>query len=60
MQAYYLYHLHPNGRIAGREVVQADDDAAAIALAEKASHGDAMELWLGARKVKTIPQRSPD
>jgi hypothetical protein len=55
MQTYYLYHLHPNGRIAAREVIKADDKAKAIALAERASRGDPMELWLGPVKVHVFP-----
>ena len=58
MNAYYLYHLHPNGRFAAREVIQAEDDEKAIALADKASHGDAMELWLGPVRVHTFPARA--
>lgn len=55
MNTYYLYHLHPNGRISGRDNLEAEDDAKAIALADRAGHGDAMELWQGSRKVKTFP-----
>ena len=57
VQTYYLYHLHPSGRFAGREVIQAEDDAKAIALAERAPNGDGMELWDGARMVKVFPAR---
>ena len=51
---YYLYRLHPNGRITARDVLEAEDDAEAVALAERAEHGDAMELWQGARMVRAF------
>ena len=57
MRTYYLYHLHPNGRIAARDDIEAEDDHRAIALADRAGHGSAMELWLGARMVKQFPAR---
>ena len=57
MQTYYLYHLHPNGRFQGRDVIPAEDDASAIALADQASRGDAMELWHGTRMVKVFAAR---
>lgn len=52
MLAYYLYHQHPNGRFSRREVIEATDDAQAVAAADREFRGEAMELWLGARKVK--------
>ena len=57
MRTYYLYHLHPNGRIAARDDVEAADDDQAIGLAERSGHGGAKELWLGARLVKAFPAR---
>ena len=54
MATYYLYRLHPNGRITARDVLEAETDEEAVALAEKAGHGDAMELWQGARIVRVI------
>lgn len=59
MQHYYLYHLLPNGRFAGREVIEADDDAVALQIAERSSRGQAMELWFGPRKVAQLPSRTP-
>ena len=56
MTGYYLYHLHPNGRINGRDIVEADTDEAAVERAYAASRGDPMELWEGARAVKTFPR----
>lgn len=40
-----------DGRFSARDVLEAKDDAEAVALAERAQRGDAMELWQGARKV---------
>lgn len=58
VRTYYLYHLHPNGRIAARDDIPAEDDDQAIGLADGAGHGSARELWLGARLVKAFPARS--
>lgn len=57
MTGYYLYHLHPNGRIAARDVIEAEDDAQAMAMADQFSHGDAMELWRGANLIKAFAAR---
>ncbi|WP_293365478.1 hypothetical protein [Phenylobacterium sp.] len=54
MATYYLYRLHPNGRFAGRDELKAEDDAEAVALAERARRGEAMELWQGPRKVRVF------
>lgn len=54
MRTYYLYHLHPNGRIAGRDDLEAEDDVKAIALADRAARSEAMELWEGPRMVRTF------
>lgn len=57
MATYYLYRLHPNGRFSARDVLEAKDDAEAVAMAERAQRGDAMELWQGARKVRVFEGR---
>ena len=57
MDTYYLYHLHPNGRFAGRDVVRAEDDAQAEAQVGALSRGHAMELWQGPRQVKRFEKR---
>ena len=54
METYYLYHLHPNGRFAARDIVRAEDDAQAEAEVSRLYHGYAMELWQGPRMVKTF------
>lgn len=54
MATYYLYRLHPNGRFSARDVLEAKDDAEAVAMAERAQRGDAMQLWQGARKVRVF------
>ena len=54
METYYVYHLHPNGRFAARDVVRAEGDAQAEAEAARLFHGYAMELWQGPRMVKTF------
>jgi hypothetical protein len=54
MRTDYLYHLHPNGRIAGRDDLEAEDDVKAIALADRAERGGAMELWEGPRMIRTF------
>lgn len=51
---YYLYRLHPNGRFSARDVLEAETDEEAVAMAERAQRGDAMELWQGARKVRVF------
>lgn len=57
MATYYLYRLHETGRITARDVLEAEDDAEAVAMAERAEHGDAMELWQGARMVRVFEGR---
>jgi len=57
LDTYYLYHLHPNGRFAGRDVVRAEDDAQAEAQVGALSRGHAMELWQGPRQVKRFEKR---
>jgi hypothetical protein len=42
-------------RIQRRVDIEAHDDAQAIALADKQSDGQPMELWLGDRLVKSFP-----
>lgn len=59
MRTYYLYRLHPNGHIASRDDIEADDDARAIAFADQAARGSAMELWEGARLVRAFPAAPP-
>ena len=55
MNTYYLYRLHPNGRIFARDDIEAEDDAQAIAMAEQTQHTEGLELWQGQRKVKDFP-----
>ena len=57
METYYLYHLHPNGRFAARDVIRAEDDDQAEREVDRLYHGYAMELWQGPRKVKTFGLR---
>lgn len=59
MSDYYLYHLHPNGRVASREDLHAEDDDNALAQANLSSDTGPMELWQGARLVKAFPARPP-
>lgn len=54
VETYYVYHLHPNGRFAARDVVRAEDDDGAATEAARLYHGYAMELWQGPRMVRTF------
>lgn len=58
METYYLYFVGPTGRFVARENIRAEDDAQAIAQADRRSDGRAMELWLGPTRVKTYPRGS--
>lgn len=60
METYYVYHLHPNGRFAARDVVRAEDDEQAATEAARLGHGYAMELWQGPRMVRTFALPAPD
>ncbi len=59
MQTYYLYFVGPQGRIVTREDIEAPDDEAAVARADRLHDGRAMELWLGPRKVRAFEARRP-
>ena len=53
MEGYRLYFMDRfSGHIDHRREFGADDDAAAIAIADGWSEGGPMELWHGDRKLK--------
>lgn len=53
MPGYRLYFIDRfSGHIEHRREFLADDDPAAVAVAEGWSNGQAMELWQGARQVR--------
>ena len=55
MVYYRLYRLaEPGGRFVGFEEIEAGDDAAAILQAEAYAGRQALELWCGKRKVKSL------
>lgn len=60
VQTYYLYILADTGRIQLRRDLEASDDEAAIAQAQRLSDGRAMELWSGARKVWACEAQPPE
>ena len=66
MGAYRFFMLNANGRIHNAEVLEAADDAAAIAAAEALRDKHRVpgyELWQGARRVSTtlcFPSRDPE
>ncbi len=56
MSYYRLYRLSgPEGRFIGFEEIQAVDDVAACRLADEFAGDLPLELWCGARKVRSIP-----
>ncbi|HTU10003.1 MAG TPA: hypothetical protein VMG08_03805 [Allosphingosinicella sp.] len=56
MAYYRLYRLaEPGGKFVGFEEIEAEDDVAALRLAEAHLGPQALELWCGKRKVKTLP-----
>lgn len=60
MPGYRLYFIDGfSGHIEHRREFLADDDAAAVAVAEGWSNGQPMELWQGARKVRSWDRTPP-
>jgi len=58
MVYYRLYRLaEPGGRFVGFEEIEALDDSEALRLADAHSGPQALELWCGKRKVKSLPAR---
>ena len=56
MAYYRLYRLAaPGGRFVGFEEIEAADDADAVRQAEAHAGRQALELWCGKRKVKSLP-----
>ena len=55
MHAYRLYFVGDDGHFKGVEVIEADDDDAAIKAAREFAGKLPMELWESARKVETFP-----
>lgn len=56
MAYYRLYRLSdPAGHFVGFEEIEAEDDAAAVHLAEGHSGTQPLELWCGQRKVRAFP-----
>jgi len=45
----------PEGRFIGFEEIEADDDVQAVRRAEAFAGDRPLELWCGARKVRSIP-----
>lgn len=59
MKYYRLYVLGaPEGRFIGFEEIEAEDDVAALRKAEKFVGTKSLELWCGARKVRSIPAQA--
>ena len=55
MAYYRLYRLaEPGGKFVGFEEIEAEDDAAALRAAAAHLGPQALELWCGKRKVKTL------
>ena len=53
MAYYRLYFMDPrSGHISAFESIEADDDEAAVATAEKHQGWQALELWCQGRKVQ--------
>lgn len=62
MVAYRFFMLDTRGRIHNAEILEADDDASAVAAAEALKqkhrvHG--YELWQGARRIATNLEAPP-
>lgn len=55
MAEYKLYCLDPRGRIARRHEIEAEDDAAAIAITREQHPNNDCEVWSGTRKVALVP-----
>jgi hypothetical protein len=59
MAYYRLYRLaEPGGKFVGFEEIEAADDVEAVRQAEQHVGSQALELWCGKRKVKTLPASS--
>lgn len=57
---YRLYVLSaPDGRFVGFEEIEAQDDVEAVRRAEGFAGDRPLELWCGARKVRSIPVNPP-
>ena len=55
MAYYRLYRLaEPGGKFVGFEEIEAEDDVAALTQAEAFAGRQALELWCGKRKVKSL------
>jgi hypothetical protein len=59
MNAYRLYYVGFDGHFTGVEVIEADDDDAAIKAARTFAGSRPMELWDGAKKVMVFPAAIP-
>ena len=57
MTGYRLYGLDGTNKVASAEWIDADDDEAAIAAAEKLMDGHDCELWAGRRLVARLSRR---
>lgn len=56
MNYYRLYRLSGlNGRFVGFEEIQADDDGEAVRRAQQFVGERPLELWCGARMVRSMP-----
>lgn len=56
MKYYRLYLLaNPDGRFVGFEEIEAGDDVEAVRIAQAFAGRHALELWCGARKIKSFP-----
>ena len=61
MAYYRLYRLaEPGGRFVGFEEIEAPNDADALRQAEAHAGRQALELWCGKRKVKSLPPAGED
>lgn len=59
MAYYRLYRLaEPGGKFVGFEEIEAADDVEAVRRAEAHAGPQALELWCGKRKVRTLPAKS--
>ncbi len=58
--AYYRLYLlaEPGGKFVGFEEIEAADDVDAVRQAESFVGAQALELWCGKRKVKSLPAKS--
>jgi len=53
MAIYHLYYLR-GGELIGSDDIDAPDDQAAARLAEAQGHGDLVEIWNSASKVRVV------